>query len=313
MSTYLLRRVVSLLPTTLIVATIVFMLMHLTPGDPAAAMLGVEALPEDIARVRHELGLDSPLHVQLLRWYMRLLRGDFGNSVFLGGTVVSEIVARLEPTFLLTVLGTLVAVGLGVPLGVLSAVRVGSWIDQTLMFVAVLGVSIPGFWLALNLILVFAVSLRWLPPNGYVPLRHGVVASLRYLTLPAASLGFVQSALIARITRASVLEVLREDYVRTARAKGLAERAVVYKHALKNAMVSIITVIGLTFATLIGGVVVIETVFNIPGIGRLIMSSVLRRDYPVVQGVIFFIAGTYVLINLLVDLSYLLCDPRVKY
>jgi peptide/nickel transport system permease protein len=296
-----------------IVATLVFVLMHLTPGDPVSAMLGMDANPTDVERMRVQLGLDKPLLVQYGHWIGRAVQGDFGESVFLQIPVLSAVTDRLEPTCLLTLLAIAIAIGLGVPTGVISATRFGTVSDQCFMVIALLGVSMPEFWLGLNLIFLVAVKLGWLPVAGYVPLGSHWLGTLRYLILPAFCLGFVQSALIARMTRAVMLEVLSQDYIRTGHAKGLAASRVVCKHALKNALIPTLTVIGITFAILMGGAIVIETVFNIPGVGRLLVQSVLRRDYPVIQGVVLLIAGAYVLINLLVDMLYAYLDPRIRY
>jgi peptide/nickel transport system permease protein len=311
--TYLLHRVLAVLPVMLVVATVTFVLIHLAPGDPASIIAGPDATPENIARLRHQLGLDESLPAQLFRWYGRLLRGDLGDSIFLRRPVTEAIVERLEPTLLLTSWATLIAVLIGVPAGIVSARYHNTAVDQSFMGLALIGLSIPNFLLGLLMILVFGVWLRWLPVAGYVSLDGGLWPNARSLLMPSVSLGLVQSALIARITRSSMLDVLREQYILASRAKGLAERAVVYKHALKNAIIPTLTVIGITFAILVGGAVVIETVFNIPGLGRLIISAVLRRDYPVIQGVVLIIAVTYTLINLAVDLVYLTLDPRIRY
>jgi peptide/nickel transport system permease protein len=311
--TYVVRRLLALVPVMLVVATVAFVLMHLAPGDPASVIAGPYATPEDVARLQRQLGLDQPLPVQLGRWYWRLLQGDLGMSIFLRRPVVEAILDRAEPTLLLTTAATLVAVLLGVPAGIVSARRHGRLVDQILMVGAVLGASVPNFLLGLLMILVFAVWLGWFPVAGYVPLDAGPWRTLRSLVMPAVALGLVQSALIARITRSAMLDVLREQFITTGRAKGLGERSVVHKHALKNAFVPILTVIGISFAVLVGGAVVVEQVFNIPGVGRLIISAVLRRDYPVVQGVVLVVGAIYVVINLLVDLAYLLLDPRIRY
>jgi peptide/nickel transport system permease protein len=310
---YVLRRLLAVVPVMLVVATVAFVLIHLAPGDPASVIAGPYASADDVAKLRHQLGLDEPLPVQLVRWYGRLLRGDLGNSIFLRRPVMEAILDRLEPTLLLTTWATLIAVLIGVPAGIVSARHHDSAIDQSLMGLALVGLSIPNFLLGLLMVLVFGVWLGWLPVAGYVPLDSGVWLNLRSLLMPSLALGLVQGALIARITRSSMLDVLREQFVLTGRAMGLSERSVVYKHALKNAIIPTLTVIGITFALLIGGAVVIETVFNIPGLGRLIISAVLRRDYPVVQGVVLLIAVTYTAVNLLVELAYLAVDPRVRY
>jgi peptide/nickel transport system permease protein len=311
--TYVLRRLLALVPVMLVVATVAFVLIHLAPGDPASVIAGPYAAPEDVARLHHQLGLDRPLLVQLGHWYWRLLQGDLGTSIFLRRPVMEAILDRAEPTLLLTTAATLVAVLLGVPAGVVSAHRHGRLADQALMVGAMLGASVPNFLLGLLMILVFAVWLGWFPVAGYVPLDAGPWRTLRSLVMPAVALGLVQSALIARITRSAMLDVLREQFITTGRAKGLGESVVVHKHALRNAFVPILTVIGISFAVLVGGAVVVEQVFNIPGVGRLIISAVLRRDYPVVQGVVLVVGAIYVVINLLVDLAYLLIDPRIRY
>jgi peptide/nickel transport system permease protein len=296
-----------------VVATVSFVLIRLAPGDPASVLAGPDATTEDLAQLRTALGMDQPLPVQLVKWYGRLAQGDLGQSIFLRRPVVQAVVERLEPTLLLTLWGTLLAILIGVPAGIVSARYHNTAVDQSFMALALLGLSIPNFLLGLLMILVFGVWLGWLPVSGYVPLDEGVWLNVRSLLMPAVSLGLVQSALVARITRSSMLDVLREQYILSGRAKGLSERAVIYKHALKNAIIPTLTVIGITVALLIGGAVVIETVFNIPGVGRLIISAVLRRDYPVVQGVVLLIAVTYTVINLLVDLAYLVIDPRIRY
>ena len=313
MKTYVARRLLALLPVALVVATVAFILIHLAPGDPASVIAGPDATADDVRRIERQLGLDAPLPVQLVRWYGRLARGDLGQSIFLRKPVTDAILDRVEPTLLLTLFAIAVSVAIGVPAGVISARHHTTGTDQALMVVALLGVSIPNFLLGLLFILVFSVWLGWFPVAGYSPLEYGWALTLRSLVLPAFALGLVQSALIARVTRSSMLDVLREQFITAGRAKGLAERAVVYKHALKNAMIPTITIIGISFAILISGAVVVETVFNIPGLGRLIISAVLRRDYPVIQGVVLCIAGVYMLINLVVDLSYIVFDPRVRY
>lgn len=310
---YVLRRLVALLPVLLIVSTVGFFLIYLTPGDPAAVMLGPDATAEEIENLRTQMGLNRPLHVQLLHWYSRTLRGDLGDSIFLQRPVRQAIIERLEPTVLLTLMSLIVAVAVGVPAGVVSAVRRNSWMDQVAMGVALFGVSVPGFWLGLNLILFFSVYLGLFPVAGYEPVAQSVVGALRSLVLPALTLGIGGSALIARMTRSSMLEVLGQDFVRTARAKGNQERRVILGHALRNAMIPTVTVIGLALGGLLAGAIVTETVFVLPGVGRLVINSVARRDYPVIQGVLMFIASIYVLVNLFIDVIYVYLDPRVKY
>lgn len=306
------RRLLAAIPVMVLVATGVFLLLFLTPGDPAAVILGPDAKPEQVAELRAKLGLDQPVYVQLVQWYARLLHGDLGQSIFLNRPVTAAIAERAEPTILLTILALLVAVVVGLPAGVVSALRRGRWQDTSVMLVAIGGVSMPTFWLGLNLIFVFGVLFRWLPVAGYQPLSAGLWENLRYMIMPAVTLGLAQGALLARMTRSMMLETLGEDYVRTARAKGLAEDRVVLAHALRNALIPLVTVIGLSFAILIGGAVITEQVFNIPGVGRLLIQAVARRDYPVVQGVVLIVAGLYVIINLLVDILYAYLDPRLR-
>jgi len=296
-----------------VVVTIVFFLIHLIPGDPVSVMLGPDATPAQIQGTRQALGLDRPLHEQLYTFYARVLRGDLGHSYFLDRPVTTALAERAEPTIVLTLCALLVAVAVGVPSGIVAAANRGSWWDRLLMFFSLLGVCVPGFWLSLNFIFLFAVRLGWLPAAGYASVFSDPRAALTYMVLPAVSLGINQSALIARIARSCMLEVLQQDYIRTARAKGLAPRVVTYVHAFRNALVPVVAVIGITTAILIGGAVVTEIVFNIPGLGRLIISAILRRDYPVVQGVVLVTAAAYVVINLVVDLIYAFIDPRIRY
>src|SRR5438128_5587890 len=297
----------------LVVVTVVFLLIHLIPGDPVAVILGPDATPSQIEATRAQLGLDRPLYEQLGACYGRVLRGDLGRSYFLTRPVTQALWERAEPTSLLTLSALLVEIAIGVPSGLIAGAFPGSAWDRVLMLAALFGVCIPGFWLSLNFIYFFAVRLGWLPAAGYASIFADPGAALRYMVLPAVSLGFNQSALIARISRSCMLEVLQQDYIRTARAKGLSTGVVTWVHAFRNALVTVVTVIGITMAILIGGAVVTEIVFNIPGLGRLIISAVLRRDYPVVQGVILVTATAYVLINLVVDLLYVFIDPRIRY
>ena len=296
-----------------VVVTIVFLLIHLIPGDPASAMLGPDATLTQIEETRRSLGLDRPLWEQLLLFYGRVLQGDLGRSYYLNRPVTQALWERAEPTLMLTLSALLVAVIIGIPSGIIAGAYAGSLWDRVLMFASLLGVCIPGFWLSLNFIYLFAVRLGWLPAGGYVSVFVDPLAALRAMVLPAVSLGFNQSALIARIARACMVEVLAQDYIRTARAKGLPQRSVVVVHAFRNALVPVVTVVGITMAILIGGAVVTEIVFNFPGLGRLIVSAILRRDYPVVQGVVLVTAAAYVLINLVVDLTYAFIDPRIRY
>ncbi|MGG1658158.1 ABC transporter permease [Brevibacillus sp. NRS-1366] len=313
MGGYLLKRIVSLLPVLLVVAVVDFIIIHLTPGDPAAVMLGSQATEEELAKLREQLGLTLPIYTRFFQWIFGILQGDLGWSIFMDMPVTEAIWEHLGPTLSLTIIAEIIAILFAIPLGVMAANRRGSWMDQSFMTFAMLGISLPSFWIGLNLILLFAVQFNWLPAAGYQPLSSGIFNHLKYLIMPAISLGIMQGALIARMTRSSMLEVLNENYIRTAEAKGLKMWIVTYKHALRNAFIPILTVIGLSFATLIGGAVVTETVFNIPGIGKLIVNSVLRRDYEVIQGTVLMIAAAYVFINLIVDLLYAYIDPRVRY
>ena len=313
MGGYILRRILALLPILLGVSAVAFLIIHLIPGDPASAMLGPSATTEQIEATRHEMGLDRPLWEQLAGFYGRVIRGDLGRSYFLNRPVTVALWERAEPTFALTLAALFVAIAIGVPAGIVAGANPGSLLDRVLMLGALLGVCVPGFWLSLNFIYLFAVRLGWLPAGGYASFLVDPWAAARFMVLPAVSLGISQSALIARIARSCMIEVLAQDYVRTARAKGLSERAVVYVHAFRNALVPVVTVIGITMAILIGGAVVTEIVFNIPGLGRLVISAILRRDYPVVQGVVLVTAVVYVLINLGVDVVYALIDPRIRY
>ncbi len=313
MGAFLVKRILATIPVLLIVAVIVFTLIRLVPGDPAAVIAGNMATNEDIARIRTELGLDRGFFTQFLLWAQGLLTGDLGQSFFFKKDVVALIGERLEPTLSLALLTIILAVLIAVPLGTLAAWRHGGWLDRALMGFSVLGFSIPVFVLGYLLVYFFALKLDWFPVQGYRPLREGLWPWLHQLLLPAITLSIVYVALIARVTRASVAEALTEDYVRTARAKGLPEARVLLRHALANAAVPIVTVIGIGIALLIGGVVVTESVYSIPGLGTLTVDAVLARDFPVIQGVILFFAFLYVMVNLLVDLSYLFLDPRIRY
>lgn len=313
MTAYILRRLVLLIPVLLVVGLVVFALVHLTPGDPAAVILGDEARPEEIARVREQLGLNDPLYVQFVRWIAGAVRLDLGDSIFLNMPVTRALLQRAEPTGLLTLYAKLISLAIGIPAGVIAASRRNSLLDRGLMVMSVSGAAMPGFYLAILLILAFAVNLRWLPSGGYVPIGDDPVEHLRRMILPAFSLGFAQSALLARLVRSSMLDVLREDYIRTAAAKGIAQRRIIYGHALRNALLPAITVIGTSVGALLGGAVITETVFTLPGMGQLVVQSVLRRDYPVIQGALLLIAVIYVLVNLLVDVLYVYVDPRVRY
>jgi peptide/nickel transport system permease protein len=313
MSGYILRRVLAMIPVMAIVALFVFSLLYIAPGDPAAVIAGDQASPQDVERIRQSLGLDRPFLVRFVEWAGQVLTGNLGTSMFTGLPVTQLIAQRLEPTFSLMFVTLILAIVVGVPIGVVAAWRVGSWLDRALMALGVIGFSVPVFVVGYLLAYVFALELDWLPVQGYTPLAKGFWPWLENLILPSIALGFVYIALIARITRATMLEVLSQDYIRTARAKGLAERPVLFLHALKNAAVPIVTVIGIGVALLIGGAVVTESVFAIPGLGRLTIDAIVRRDYPVIQGVVLMFSFVYVLVNLCVDLLYTLLDPRIRY
>jgi peptide/nickel transport system permease protein len=310
---FLARRLLSTLPVLLIVAVLVFLMLRLTPGDPAAVLAGDAASTEQIAQIRTSLGLDRSIPEQFFIWAGRLLTGDLGQSYYYKTDVATLIAQRLEPTLSLAVITMTVAVLVAVPLGVLAAWRFGGWLDRGLMAFSVLGFSVPVFVVAYVLIWLVSLKLGWFPVQGYKRIADGLGPWLYHLALPALTLSFIYVALIARVTRASVLETLGEDYIRTARAKGLPEKQVLMRHALANAAVPIATVIGIGIALLIGGVVVTESVYAIPGLGRLTVDAVLARDFPTIQGVILLFSFVYVLVNLLVDMSYVFFDPRIRY
>ncbi len=313
MFAYIVRRILATIPVMAVVAIFVFALLYLSPGDPAAIIAGDTATAEDIARIHAKLGLDQPVYIQFGSWVWRLLHGDLGISIFTNLPVMKLIEQRVEPTVALTVATLIVSVLVAIPMGVLAAWRAGSWIDRVVMVFAVMGFSVPVFVLAYILIYIFAITLDLLPVQGYVSITSGFWPFLSHIILPSVALGMIYAALIARITRASMLDVLSQDYIRTAQAKGLGSGQVLIGHALKNAAVPIVTIIGIGIALLISGVVVTETVFAIPGLGRLTVDAILRRDYPIIQGIILIFSAAYVLINLLVDLSYTLLDPRIRY
>ncbi len=302
-----------MVPVLAIVGVTVFLLTHLIPGDPASVMLGPDASVAQVAQLRHELGLDRPLWVQFARWVGRLLRGDLGDSIFLHQKVTWAIWDHLGPTLGLTALAEALALLVAIPSGLLAAWKQDSRFDQAFMMVALLGVSVPSFWTGLNLITVFAVTIRIFPVAGYVPFSRGLGPWGGSLLLPAVALAFTQAGLIARMARDATIEVLGEDYIRTARSKGVGEVWVLIRHGFRNALIPTLTVIGTGLATLLGGAVVVETVFVLPGIGNLVVQSISRRDYPVIEGVVLFVALGYVVINLLVDLLYAVIDPRIRY
>jgi len=312
-SRYLASRIAGMLVVMALVAVLVFILTRAASGDPVSVLLGDQATADDIARVKKDYGLDKPLPVQFGYWLREVVQGNLGQSIFLQRPVTQALWERAEPTTLLALMALTIAAGIGIPCGIVSAVYRGRAVDQLFTGVAMLGASVPSFWLGIVLMQIFAVSLGWFPVSGYGAPDAPLLERLHALMLPAVVLGTLNSALIIRFTRASMLDVLGEDYVRTARSKGLPERTVVLKHALRNALVPIVTVLGLTVALLIGGAVVTETVFGLPGVGNLVVSAVLRRDYPVIQGALLVIAAIYVLINFSIDLLYAVVDPRVKF
>lgn len=313
MLAYFLRRTLAAIPVMLVVALFVFLVLRLSPGDPAAIIAGDAATPEQLAAIRESLGLNQPLYRQFFVWVWQLLQGDFSTSLMAHTPVLSMIGQRLEPTISLALVAIALTIVISVPLGVLAAWRQGRWVDNLVMSTSVLGFSVPVFVVGYVLITVFAVEFRWLPVQGFRSITGGIGPFAERIILPALTLASVYIALVTRMTRASMLEVLGEDYIRTARAKGLGERAILFRHALRNALMPILTVIGTGFAMMISGVVVTESVFNIPGLGRLIVDAVLARDYPVIQGMILLTSGVYVVVNLLIDLSYAISDPRIRY
>lgn len=313
MISYVLRRLAATVPVLGFVGLFVFFLLRLTPGDPAILIAGDQATTQQIASIRAQLGLDRPLIEQLVNWAGQLAQGDLGRSVFSDMEVTRLIGMRIEPTAMLALVAIVMALAIALPLGTLSALKAGSRIDRAVMAFAMVGFSSPVFVVAFLLVYVFALSLGWFPTQGYVPLSQGLLPCLNSLVLPGLALAMLYAALLARVTRASLLEVLSEDYVRTAHAKGMRPALVVLRHALKNCAIPVVTVVGVGIAALLGGVVVTETVFNIPGLGRLTTDAILRRDYPVVQGLILVFSLVYVTVNLLVDLSYVLFDPRIRY
>ncbi|MEA3453538.1 MAG: ABC transporter permease [Candidatus Caldatribacteriota bacterium] len=314
MTNYILKRILAIIPIMFIVGIFVFFIIHLIPGNPAAMMLGPEATPEEIDAFSRTMGLDRPVPIQFIEWISNVVRGDFGTSLFFQGQQVTKVVfEHFKVTLTLTILGVILAIILGIITGVIAAINHNNLLDRIIMVITSAGVSIPNFWLGLMLVLFFSIRLSILPPAGFKPLSAGLGESLRYLILPAITLAFGQTSLIARMTRSNMLEVLRSDYVRTAKAKGLSELMVNYKHALKNVLIPVITIIGLSFANLMGGAVVTEQIFNIPGVGRLLIKSVFTRDYPVIEGIVLYIAAMWVIINLVTDVLYVIIDPRIEY
>jgi peptide/nickel transport system permease protein len=313
MTAYILRRLALLVPVLLIVGIIVFTLIHLTPGDPAAAYLGREATQEQKDALREQLGLNEPFHTQFIEWISGAVRLDFGDSLFLNQPVTEALRDRVQPTGLLTLYALSFSILIAIPAGVIAAVKRDSLVDRLLMVMSISGAAIPGFFFGILLILLFAVFLGWLPSGGYVDIGDDPVQHFKYMILPTFTLGFSAAGLLARLVRSTMLDVMNEDYVRTAYSKGLANRHVILRHALRNAMIPVMTIIGISLAGMLGGAIVIETVFNLPGMGRLLVQSVVRRDFPVVQGAVLTIATVEVIVMLLVDVLYVYVDPRVRY
>jgi peptide/nickel transport system permease protein len=313
MTAIVVRRLSSAVPILIIVSLLTFGMIHLIPGDPAVAIAGLSATPQQIAGIRHDLGLDQPLLTQLWRWYLGLLHGDLGRSLLLGQPVVQATLQRLPVTLALSAYALVLTLGIGLLSGIVAALRQNTWIDQLAMVIALVGISLPSFYLGLLMIIALAVELRWLPTGGYVALTADPLGWLATSTMPAISLALLLAGLLARITRSTMLEVLRQDYIRTARAKGLPRRTVVVKHALANAMIPISTVIGIIISLLLSGSVVTETLFSIPGIGQLLTQAVLSRDYPMVQGGLLITTALLVAVNIAVEVCYALLDPRVRY
>ncbi len=306
-------RLLQAIPVILLVAVLTFVLMHMLPGDPAVVIAGPDATAEAVDRLRHQLGLDRPLPEQLLNWLANLARGDFGQSLMLNQGVFSSVLERLPVTLSLALLAFCITIPVGVVLGVTAAYYRNSWVDSAVMGVALIGVSIPSFWIAIISVIVFSVELRWLPSSGYVPLSDGLGPWLRALIQPALILAMFQIGYLARMTRSSMLDVLDQDFIRTARAKGLNEWVTVGKHAFRNSLMSVVTVSGIILSLLIGGSVVIEQVFALPGIGRLVVQGIIARDYPLIQGTMLLLGFSFVIVNVVVDLAYTLVDPRVRY
>lgn len=312
MLAYALRRLLAMVPVVVILSVVVFLIVYLTPGDPASTLLGMEASAEDIAALNAQMGLDKPPVERFFSWAAAALQGDLGESLFMDEPVTQAIAEHFVPTLSLALLAQLVAIVIAIPCGIVAALRRGTWLDALLRCVSLLGAAVPGFLMGLLLMLVFAVNLRVLPVAGYEPLSEGLLVHLRYMALPALALGVVQAALLMRMTRSSLIDTLKSGYVRTARAKGLPEGRVVMRHALRNASLPILTSIGFSFGALLTGAVVIESIFNIPGLGQLVTNSITRRDYPVIQGVLLVIALLYSCVNLLVDILYGVLDPRAR-
>lgn len=313
MGLYIARRLLAMVPVLLLVSMVVFSLLHLTPGDPALSILGEEATPQQVEALRNKLGLNQPIPVQYVKWLGAVLRGDLGRSVRSNQPVSEAIAERLPVTVELALLSMVISLAIAIPAGIISAMRRNSVVDTTATFVALLGVSLPNFFLAILLILVFGVKLGWLPPFGYQPLNAGLAENLRRMILPAITLGAALAAIVTRMMRSSLLEVLDQDYVRTARAKGLSETRMIRAHALKNALMPVVTIVGLQIGGLLGGAIITESIFVLPGIGRLLVDAIFQRDFPLVQGVVLFVSLAFLFSNFAVDLLYAYLDPRIRY
>ncbi|MFG1734299.1 ABC transporter permease [Paenibacillus sp. 843] len=312
MLAYITKRLLSLIPVLAVVTIAIFLIIHITPGDPAAAILGMEASQEEIQQLNQDLGLDRPILEQYTSWVINVFKGDLGDSIFMNQPVSEAIAEHVTPTLSLAILAQVIAIILAIPFGIIAVYKRGSIADYTLMGISLLGMALPSFLLGLFLMLFVGVKLQWLPVAGYEPLSSGLWEHMKYLILPGISLGTIQAALITRMTRSSMLEVLNLNFIKTARSKGLHEMKVLFKHAFRSAFLPILTVIGQTFGTLVTGAVVVEAIFNIPGLGQLILNSIARRDFAVIQGVVLVVTLMYVTINLIIDLLYGAVDPRVR-
>ncbi|MDF2671044.1 MAG: peptide transporter [Paenibacillus sp.] len=312
MAAYIFKRLLYLIPVLLILSVVVFFIIYLIPGDPAEVMLGDGATPEDVEKLRQQMGLNAPMLQQYTTWMGEVLRGNLGTSFFMKQSVAVSILDRMGPTLSLAVLAEIIAIVIAIPLGIFAATRRGSAADKTVMTFSLFGITVPGFLLSLFLMLLFGVQLKWFPVAGYKPISDGLWLHLKHLILPAVALGVIHSAFLARITRSSMLEILNAGFIKTARAKGVKEWAVIYRHALRSALIPILTIVGQSFGSLVAGATVTETIFNIPGLGQLLVNSVQRRDYAVIQGVVLVVAFMTVIINLIVDLLYAIIDPRVR-
>lgn len=313
MRNYIIKRLLLLIPIIFIVAVIAFFITNLMPGDPVRVILGNMATEAEVARLEENLGLNQPLIIRFFRWLASIIKGDFGDSLYLNAPVSKILLQRLRPTFLIALTAEMLGVTAGLLLGILAAVKHRKFLDQFSISLSLLGISIPSFWLALMLMYVFSVKLGWFPVSGYEPITEAGLGTLRYIILPAVTLAFMQAGLIARMTRSAMLETLNQDYIRTAKSKGLSIKIIVFKHALKNSMLPVITVIGHNFAVLLGGTWIVETIFVIPGTGFMAINAIMRRDVPVIQASIIFVAVIYVILNLFVDLSYAFLNPKIRY